>query len=251
MRESFLKLNDRTVVLAGPLNQITSTIVTVMSERGCDVGIVTNERTNEVQRFCENINDVREVHHNYGRSACIAAELDSDKSCTEAIGRVAETFGSIDIVVDTHLLELTEKSEELDARFERTKTLCGAAMPFVEGRNKGRIVFLTNDILLSSFDKLEQMMEIKKEFSSRVQQANITMNCIATGITEELLLKMYGATKSIKEAFADYQEKNGKCRIIEPTEVASLVSFVASPISSALNGQTLHLNAGSLATNWL
>jgi NAD(P)-dependent dehydrogenase (short-subunit alcohol dehydrogenase family) len=75
--------------------------------------------------------------------------------------------------------------------------------------------------------------------------SNITMNCISTGITEELLLKMYGATKSIKDAFKDYEEKNGKCRIIEPTEVASLVSFVASPISSALNGQTIHMNAGA------
>jgi NAD(P)-dependent dehydrogenase (short-subunit alcohol dehydrogenase family) len=245
MRESFLKLNDRTVVLAGPLNQITSTIVTVMSERGCDVGIVTNERTNEVQRFCDNINDAREVHHNYGRSACIAADLDSEKSCTEAIGRVAETFGSIDIVVDTHLLELTENGEDLEARFEKTKTMCEAAMPFVQGRNKGRIVFLTNDLLLKSFSKIEELMSMKKEFSQKVLLSNITMNCISTGITEELLLKMYGATKSIKDAFKDYEEKNGKCRIIEPTEVASLVSFVASPISSALNGQTSHMNAGA------
>ncbi|MEO0337145.1 MAG: SDR family oxidoreductase, partial [Pseudomonadota bacterium] len=235
----------RTVVLAGPLNQITSTIVTVMSERGCDVGIVTNERTNEVQRFCDNINDVREVHHNYGRSACIASELDSEKTCTEAIGRVAETFGSIDIVVDTHLLGLTEKSEALEERFTRTKTMCSAAMPFVEGRNKGRIVFLTNDILLKSYDKLDELMTMKAEFSQKVLGSNITMNCLSTGITEELLLKMYGGSKSIKDAFSDYQQSNGKCRIIEPTEVASLVSFVSSPISSGLNGQTIHLNAGA------
>lgn len=245
MRESFLKLNDRTVVLAGPLNQITSTIVTIMSERGCDVGVVSNERTNEIRRFCENITDAREVHHNYGRAACIPSELSNEKECTEAISRVAETFGSIDIVIDTHLLDLCENNEELEQRFTKTETLCKAGMPFVEGRNKGRILFLTNEILRKSEEKFASLNATMSEFTKKVIKDNISMNLISTGITEELLINLYGGKKSIKDAFEDFQEQNGDCRIIEPTEIASVVSFLASPISSGIGGQTVKIDAGA------
>jgi len=245
MRESFLKLNDRTVVLAGPLNQITSTIVTVMSERGCDVGVVANERTNEIRRFCENITDAREVHHNYGRAACIPSDLKDEKDCTDAISRVAETFGSIDIVIDTHLLDLCENNEELEERFRKTETLCKAGMPFMKGRSKGRILFVTNEILRQSEGKFESLRSIMSDFATTVMSENISMNMVSTGVTEELLINLYGGKKSIKDAFEDFEDKHGKCRIVEPTEIASVISFLASPISSGICGQIVKVTAGA------
>ena len=63
MRESFLKLNDRTVVLSGPLTQVTSAIVATLSERGSDVAMVVSDKLREAQRYAENVSDAREIHH--------------------------------------------------------------------------------------------------------------------------------------------------------------------------------------------
>ena len=155
------------------------------------------------------------------------------------------SFGSIDIIIDTHLLDLCESSEQLEQRLKITETLCKAGMPFVEGRNKGRILFLTNEILMKSEEKFDSLNKTMNEFTKKVIKDNITMNMISTGVTEELLINLYGGKKSIKDAFADFQEKHGDCRIIEPTEIASVVSFLASPISSGICGQTVKIDAGA------
>ena len=136
MRESYLKLNDRTVVLVGPVSQVTRAVVTILSEQGCDVAMVVNQNIREAQIFADNMNEAREIHHNYGRVAAIESELESTAACTDAISRVAEVFGSIDIMIDTHLIGSTKSQAEENNLNQKVKDISDAALPYLVGRQK-------------------------------------------------------------------------------------------------------------------
>ncbi len=244
MRESFLKLNDRTVVLSGPLTQITSAIVTTLSERGSDVAMVVSDKLREAQRYAENISDAREIHHNYGRVAAIESSMESKDICSEAISRAAEVFGSIDILIDTHLLGVSSANEEFETFNQASIHMSQAALPYLEGRQKGRIIILTNDFLLNSSQEETPQQKLVKEISPSLMNKNITANVISCGITEEYLLAKHEGKLSLKEALEKEVSELGSARLVDPIEIASLVTFISSPVSSGVCGQTIHINGG-------
>lgn len=244
MRESFLKLNDRTVVLSGPLTQVTSAIVATLSERGSDVAMVVSDRLREAQRYAENVSDAREIHHNYGRVAAIESSMESQELCSESISRAAEVFGSIDILIDTHLLGVTSDKEEFEKYSSAAIHMSQAALPYLEGRQKGRIIILTNDFLLKESKEETPQQKLVKEISPRLMNQNITANVLSCGITEEYLLAKHDGKLSLKDALEKEIEELGSARMIDPMEVASAVTFFASPVSSGVCGQTLHVNGG-------
>ena len=244
MRESFLKLNDRTVVLSGPLTQVTSAIVATLSERGSDVAMVVSDRLREAQRYAENVSDAREIHHNYGRVAAIESSMESQELCSESISRAAEVFGSIDILIDTHLLGLTPDKDDFERYSSAAIHMSQAALPYLEGRQKGRIIILTNDFLLKESKEETPQQKLVKEISPRLMNQNITANVLSCGITEEYLLAKHDGKLSLKDALEKEVEELGSARMIDPMEVASAVTFIASPVSSGVCGQTIHVNGG-------
>lgn len=244
MRESFLKLNDRTVVLSGPLTQITSSIVATLSERGSDVAMIVSEKLREAQRYAENVSDAREIHHNYGRVAAIESKMENQDQCSEAISRAAEVFGSIDILIDTHLIGINSDNDEFPSYNEASIHMSQAALPYLEGRQKGRIIILTNDFLLNQGDEESPQQKLVREISPRLIHKNITANVISCGVTEEYLLAKYDGKLSLKDALEKEVSELNNARLVDPIEIAALVTFLASPVSSGICGQTIHINGG-------
>lgn len=244
MRESFLKLNDRTVVLSGPLTQVTSAIVATLSERGSDVAMIVSDKLREAQRYAENVSEAREIHHNYGRVAAIESGMETQELCSEAISRAAEVFGSIDILIDTHLLGLSPANDEFKKFDQASIHMSQAALPYLEGRQKGRIIILTNDFLVHSSQEETPQQKLVKEISPRLLDKNISANVISCGITEEYLLAKYEGKLSLKDALDKEVNELGSARLVDPMEIASLVTFIASPVSSGVCGQTIHINGG-------
>lgn len=243
MRESFLKLNDRTVVLSGPLTQVTSALVTLLSERGADVAMVVNDKIREAQRFAENVSDQREVHHHYGRVAAIESKMDTEAACADAISRSAEVFGSIDILIDTHLVSVTHENPDQAQISRRVLSMAQAALPYMEGRQKGRIVLVTNDFLLAH-ESPSEIQTYVKNLSPKILDRNITANVVSCGITEEYLLQAFDGKLSLKDALENLKKKHQCARLIEGIEIASVITFLASPLSSGVCGETIHINSG-------
>jgi NAD(P)-dependent dehydrogenase (short-subunit alcohol dehydrogenase family) len=244
MRESFLKLNDRTVVLSGPMTQVTSAIVGILSERGSDVAMVLSDKVREAQRFAENVTDQREVHHHYGRVAAIESDMKDEASCSDAVSRSAEIFGSIDILIDTHLLGLSQQSPNYESLTKRALAMAKASFPYMEGRQKGRIILMTNDFLLKQENGASELQVFVQGLSAKILDRNITANVISCGVTEEYLMEAYKGKKGLKDALEDMKQKHKCVRLIDAIEIASLVTFLASPVSSAICGETIHINSG-------
>lgn len=244
MRESYLKLNDRTVVLAGPVSQVTRAIVTILSEQGCDVAMVVSDKIREAQIFADNMNEAREIHHNFGRVAAIESTMQTKAECTESISRVAEIFGSIDILIDTHLVGVSKSQAESQKLNEAVTNVSESTLPYLVGRQKGRIILICSDFLIKEENQSATPQKIVQKMVQDLSEKSITANVISCGITEEYLLYRFDGKMNIKEAFEAVSNEFKNARLIDASEVAAAITFLASPISAGVSGQTLHVNGG-------
>lgn len=254
-----LSLNDKTAVISGEFSQLVQNMAAALTENGADVAILTDD-IKSAQRYCQNLMDLREVSERYGRSAAIEAKLDSEASAQDAFSKAAEVFGSMDIYIDAHLAGLkfpwgpqiaaAELEKMFDSAFATTRMMSHAALPFIRGRSKGRLIFLVNELDLRALTEAEtkkttEFFAYLHSVCAETYKEQLTVNALALGITEHYLLSRFPKTKSIREALAEVKKSVPEARIAEYPEIASVLSFVSSPLSAALNGQVLHVNHGA------
>ncbi len=245
MRESGFKLSDKTIVLSGHLSPLTQGIIHVLAEHGADVGFVT-QASNESRRFMENINDVREVHARHGRGLVVDAQVTDLASAQEAIGRVAESFGGIDALIDARMLRsLNAKMEEAMIEWKQAQLMAEAGLPFLKGRQRGHILILAHDEALTSGKEIQsEMARFVSETARSVFEKGITMNGVCLGLTEDVLMQQTQNGLTIQQALEQFRKEKPWARIIEPTEIAHFIAYLVSPLNSAVSGQMLIANAG-------
>ncbi|MCB0419723.1 MAG: SDR family oxidoreductase, partial [Bdellovibrionales bacterium] len=204
---------------------------------------------NHAQRYCNNLNDLREIHSYYGRSRALEASPKNPNEAKETISRVAETFGGVDIFVDAQLLSLQEqllkeKKETHSESFNICHLMTEAAEEFLKGRSRGRIIYLYHYLLQESVQMCDSSIEnyIRKK-SQDYKSDNVTVNGVALGACDEFLLCKY-PNVSVSEALKKLNEDHPLAGMVDSYDVANLVSFLASPLSSAITGQTIHVTNG-------
>ncbi len=260
MRESQLKLRDKTIMLVGPFSQITQTLTTTLTELGSDVAIVTEKASyNGAMKFAENVTNGREINSEFGRAAALGNDVKSEAQVKDCVSRVAELFGGIDVVVDASLSDCSlwfdengdrkQATDELE-ELNQSVILIQGALPFLTGRKKGRIISMTqgNPCAQESSNcrqtsLLKKTRELVASVGRDIATSGVTINALELGTTEEFLLARYPNQPSIKEALS---ELNTDCvrELIEARDVANVVAFLASPMSSAINGQVIVLDKG-------
>lgn len=257
MKDNALKLNDKTILISGPFCSITQSLVTLLTEYGADVALVGPEMS-AMKRFTDNVTDGREIHPHFGRAMIVESSLSSESACQDAVSKVAETFGSIDVLIDTHLTNIfngvqTESSvNEVTDLFEQVLMpslyMARTSLQFLQGRQKSRMIFLAYDSVLQGLpgEALNAIVRgglpaFVQALSAEITNKSLCINCVALGVTEDYLLKRYPEANSIKVAFDEHQKLFPLSRIIEASDIASALAFLSSPLSAALSGQTLRM----------
>lgn len=255
MRETQLKLKDKTVVIGGPLNSITQALSTVLTEFGANVAFVTDEY-NKVLKFTDNVNISREANPSNGKAIAIEGTIDSKESVSEIFSKVAEFYGTIDAIIDGFLLDSERFSQNnaneiFKSLVNPMQFLLQGGMPYLTGRNKGRYIILnyqtpsfSTDIDKLNNDIHENLMQLKSNVATDIAGSMVTLNCLNLGPTEEYLLKTYPDAASVKDSLSKLQETYDKAKIVEATDVANAVAFFISPLSSAINNICLELDYG-------
>ena len=72
------------------------------------------------------------------------------------------------------------------------------------------------------------------------------INSVTVGLTEDLLLKKFPQSKSIRSSLDALQKENPKWQLVDSTEITSAVMFLASPSASGVSGQVLRVNRGNV-----
>lgn len=201
-----------------------------------------------------------------GKLEGLAADLGTAAGARTAI----ERFPDVDILVNNlGIFEIKPFEDIPDAdwlRLFEVNILSGVRLsrhylPGMKKRNWGRIVFISSESAIQipaemihyGMTKTAQLA-IARGLAETTAGTNVTVNSVLPGPTasegasnfiENLARDQKTTRKELeREFFQNMRPSSLLKRMIEPQEVANLVSFVCSPLSSAINGAALRADGG-------
>jgi 3-oxoacyl-[acyl-carrier protein] reductase len=131
--------------------------------------------------------------------------------------------------------------------------------------NQGRIIFIGSEAALVPALELPHYSAVKtmqlslsRSLAELTKGTEVTVNTITPGSTltdgvKEMLQSLYQDTNmTLEEMEQQFVRENRATSIIQrlilPEEIANLVTFVSSPLSSAINGSALKIDGGIVRT---
>lgn len=262
--ETSFKLQDRTAILTGPCNSFNQAIALKLTQMGANVALI-DRNIEKTQRFAEQLMDAREVHERYGRAVTVQADLSKLHHVQDAITRAAEAFGGIDIYIDGLMITDVHKFREpssldeferlIDVNLRSPMMMTHGALQFLESRKRGRIIYLMHDLARLGYQGNSLLSVTRtglsafaRTLSREVAESNITVNCVAIGVTEEFLLNQIPqagpGSLSIQEAQARLTKEMPNASVVEPEKIANMIAFLASPLGAGITGQTIAVSQG-------
>jgi len=198
----------------------------------------------------------------------------ADAATAEGAGTIVKAAPAVDILVNNlGIYEIKPFGETTDddwRRFFEVNVLSGArlARHYFQGmieRDAGRIIFVSSesaimtpgDMIHYGMTKSAQLA-ISRGLAQQTKGTKVTVNTVlpgptrSEGIVEFLrgLSTKPGATDAEVELefFQKHRATSLLQRMIEPQEIASLVAYLASPLSAATNGAALRVDGGLVPT---
>ena len=193
-----------------------------------------------------------------------------DMTSAAAAADLERQFPSVEILVNNLGIFEPETFEEITddewKRFFDVNVLSGIRLarlylPSMKQRNWGRVIFISSEsgvqipseMIHYGVTKTAQLA-VSRGLAEYVAGTGITVNCVLPGPTRsrgvgefvEALAKQEGKTfeEFEKEFFQKVRPTSLIKRFAKPEEAASLVAYVASPLSSATTGAALRVDGG-------
>ena len=239
-------LSGKNVLVTGGAGGIGKEIVKSLSHLNANV-MISGSNEQKLQNYSDEFDPPLLF-----TTADFKKQMDIEKLASEAI----EKFdGKIDVLINNagitrDNLTLRMKEDEwhevininLNSTFYLTKKILRGMVKNRFGRiiNISSVVGSSGNLGQSNYSASKAGIEgMSKSIALEVASRNITVNCVAPGFIETEM------TKKILDQNGDLIKKNIPMgRVGLPDEVASIVSFLASDLSSYITGQTIHVNGG-------
>ncbi len=252
-----LQLTDKLTLVTGSTGGIGFAIAETLAREGAHV--IINGRTQA------GVDEALSKLAQYKVSG-FAGDLGTKDACDE----VAQRFPDVEILVNNlgiyEAKNFAEIPDEDWLRFFEVNVMSGVRLSraYLDGmktRNWGRIIFISSESAINiqssmvhyGVTKAAQIV-IGRGLAEAVAGTGITVNSILPGPTHsrgtvplmERLLR--NGDKTQAQAEADFISKARPTSLIKrlgrPEEVASMVAYIASPLSSATNGVSLRVEGG-------
>jgi len=255
-----LELKEKSVVVTGGNRGIGLAIAQAFADEGANVAVVGRD-TGALEKARADIAG-RGV-----KAQAIAADLFTANGCADVIDETMNAFGGLDVLVSNASTNIGGTLESLsdEQALERVmgKTLAAmrlsrAALPYLRKSSCGRIICVGGTAArtpaktsLPSGLGNSSLVNFVKHFSNDVGPDGITVNVVHPPFTKtdryparlEARAKELGV--SLEEAEADFAANFPIGRIVEPSDIAPMVLFLASPGAAAVTGQAIAVDGGS------
>lgn len=255
-----LGLRGKLALVSGSTAGIGYAIVEALVKEGARV-VVNGRSAESVNSAVEKLNQLEK-----GSALPFAADLSTPDAAIEIVGR----YPNVEIVINNLGIFEPQAFEDITdeewIRFFNVNVLSGIRLarlylPAMRKKNWGRIIFISSEsgvqippeMIHYGVTKTAQLA-VSRGLAEALAGTGITVNCVLPGPTRsrgvgdfvEALAKREGKTfaEFEPEFFRKVRPTSLIKRFARPEEVASLVAYVASPLSSATTGAALRVDGG-------
>ena len=254
-----LKLKYLCALVSGSAKGIGLAIATELAAEGARV-IVTGRSESSVAAAHAKIRQ----HVPEARLEGFAGDLSDAAAIAELVAR----FPTMDILVNNLGIYEPKPFEEIpdkdwlhffDINVMSGVRLARAYLPQMKERNWGRIVFISSEsgiqipteMIHYGMTKTAQLA-ISRGLAETCTVTGVTVNAVLPGPTRSDGVEAFVAKLSGGKPFAEFEREffmkvrptSLLQRFAAPDEVASLVAYLCSPLSSAINGAALRVDGG-------
>jgi NAD(P)-dependent dehydrogenase (short-subunit alcohol dehydrogenase family) len=255
-----LQLTGKTALVTGATAGIGLAIARSLAAEGAKVVICGRSQTNLDTAASAIGGSVRAV-------LADPASAEGAATLTAAVPEIDILINNLGIYESKEFGEITDEDWH---RFFEINVLSGARLsrhylPGMLARNWGRIIFISSEsavlvppnMIHYGMTKTAQLA-ISRGLAATTKGTRVTVNAVLPGTTHSAGIEDFmrsvasdpnlTAREMAREYFAKERASSLIQRMIEPEEVASLVAYVASPLSAATNGAALRVDGGITPT---
>ena len=254
-----LNLNDKTALVTASTGGIGLEIARSLAAEGATV--IVNGRTQAsvdtaIQSIRQNVADAK------------LDELVADNGTLDGCQTTITKFAEVDILINNlGIYEAVGFFEETDESWQRlfdVNIMSGVRLTrhylqAMLARNAGKVLFMSSESALNPAPEMAHysatktmQLSLSRSLAELTKGTNVTVNSVLPGST-----RTEGVEKFVQDVFPDlpYDQAEKKFmqenratslieRLIDPQEIASLVTYLCSPKSSAINGAALRVDGG-------
>jgi NAD(P)-dependent dehydrogenase (short-subunit alcohol dehydrogenase family) len=257
-----LELEGKRAMVTGSTAGIGYAIAEALAKEGATV--IVNGRTQA--RVDTALGNLKKNSRLRGKVEGLAADLGTAQGVQKAV----EQYADVEILVNNLGIFEPKAFEEIPdedwLRFFEVNVLSGVRLsrhylPRMKQRNWGRIVFISSESALQTPAEMihygmtkTAQLAIARGLAETTAGTNVTVNSVLPGPTaSEGVTDFVGQMAAHKkldrgeverEFFRDVRPSSLLKRFETPEEIAAVVAFVCSPLSSAINGTALRADGG-------
>ena len=256
-----LGISGKTALVTGSTAGIGKAIALSLAAEGVKVWI--NGRREE--KVDQTIHEIQAKLPD-ARLQPVVADLGTEQGCQKVIAE----FPEVDILVNNlgifEPVDYFDISDEAWFKLFETNIMSGVRLtrhylkPMIRKR-EGRVIFIASEaaimpsLEMAHYSATKTMqLSLSRSLAELTRGTQVTVNTVMPGSTltegvETMLNQLYPNEKlTMEEAEKRFMEENRPTsiiqRLIRPEEIAHLVTFLSSPLSSAMNGSALRIDGG-------
>lgn len=258
-----LQLKAKTALVTGSTAGIGFAIAGALAREGASV-VITGRTQERVDDAIENVRrEIRDV-----KISGIAADLatpDGISKCIRAVPTVDVLINNLGVYEPKPFEQITDNDWHaiIETNFMSGVRLSRHYLPRMKAVNWGRIIFISSEsagnipVEMIHYGVTKTMqVALARGLAETTAGTAVTVNSVLAGPTRsegvEKFIADMARTKNVtpddieKEFFSTARPGSLLQRFATTDEVAALVAFVASPLSSATNGAALRVEGGVL-----
>lgn len=257
-----LQLRGKTAFVSGSTQGIGYAVASALAAEG--VRVIVNGRGEEAVAAA--VARLRSAHPGAEHSG-----LAADFGDPAQVNALLESLGAVDILVNNvgvfGLAPFVDVTDDEWARYLEVNLMSGVRLsrhllPGMLERGSGRVVFVSSesgvnvpaDMIHYGVTKAA-MIALGNGLAKLTRGTAVTVNTVLGGPTysdgvaatvESIAAAQSAPVDAVKAAIIGQNRTTLLERFLEPTELASLVAYLASPLASATNGAAIRADGGVL-----